>query len=232
MVTLPGRPGMPEKEYALAYPIEAVMLYKDETAKIDRARSAAKLAAGGARLTRAEKKDLRKRRKDILKEWPTKPLDEWTADDVEDTEMLLGEATAITSTLDEDAGTGDSLYEVRNWHKIGTDDFERLLLALWVGLHRHYAALGIPPADYRSELSMKELRALELSDTQLKAIAEAIRRALSRSLIARRDPDDEEPVPNAPAPAVATMPPATSPTMMEMETNAALMRDTEIQPAT
>src|ERR1017187_5141010 len=108
--------------YPLAYPMQAVILYKQETAKIDRAR-----AAGRPRLTPEEKLDLRKRRRDILKDWPTKQFADWNDGDVEVTEELLREATALTSALDEDAGVGDSLYEIRNWPKIGSEDFEGLL---------------------------------------------------------------------------------------------------------
>lgn len=189
-VTLAG------KQYELAYPLQGVMLYKTETARVDRAR-----AHGRPKLTHDEKRDLRGRRTAVLKTWPLKPLDEWTSEDVSESEELLGEATSITCTLDEDAGTGDSLYLVRNWRKIGTDDFERLLLALWVGLHKATIAPGVSPhvPEYRPQVSMSELAALRITDTELEKLINAINRALSRSLIATRA-KPEAASPNVPAP--------------------------------
>jgi hypothetical protein len=185
-VTLEG------KEYPLAYPMRAVILYKQETAKLDRARAE---ASGRAKLTRDEKRELQQRRTAILKTAPPKKSDDWTADDVEKMVSILSDSTAITCLLDEDAGTGDSLYEVRNWRKIGSDDFERLLLALWVGLHQS--------SNTAAPLTLDALGMMNLCDTQLDALVEAINKALSRSLIA---PRSEEPDPNAPLPDLTTLP--------------------------
>jgi hypothetical protein len=215
-------------EYPLAYPMQAVILYKEETAKLDRARAAKKLASGGVKLTREEKRALRKDRRALLQEARDlfdsgRQTDAWPAEVSQEFDSLLGEANAITCALDEDAGTGDSLYIRGNWQKID-DDFDRLLLALWVGTHQFYIAPGIPQV-YREQISMSALQAMEAP--QIEEIAATVKNALSRSLVARRDPDDEEPVPNALAPEATT--PATA-TGIEMETNATMMADTETHP--
>jgi hypothetical protein len=129
MVTLGG------KEYPLAFPMEGVILYQEETAKLDRAR-----AKGGDRLTRELKKALRAERLEILQEAeklrPPKGKKKWADDNLARFGDLQDEANLLKVRLDEDGGAGDSLYDLYNWRKISPQgDPQRMILALWVGLH-------------------------------------------------------------------------------------------------
>lgn len=122
------------KEYPLDFPMEGVILYQEETGKLDRAR-----AQGRDRLTREARKNLRSERLQILREAeklrPEKAR-EWNDDDLARFGDLQDEANAVKVRLDEDAGGGDSLYDLYNWRKISAQgDPERMALALWVGLH-------------------------------------------------------------------------------------------------
>jgi len=193
--------------YSLAYPIQAVILYKRETALLDRER-----AKDRPRLTREEKRALRDRRGKLLAEAdvlrPTKGED-WKPDQFLEFDLLMDEASTAKIALDEDAGTGDSLYNMYNWRKISPDgDPERLLLALWIGLHEFKAQpskLAAVPAErvYLPRMSMTQLG--ELVDLGNGGdLTMAISKALSAHLIAQSEiPVSEDPVPNVPPPAPA-----------------------------
>ena len=123
------------KEYPLAFPMEGVILYQEETAKLDRAR-----AKGRDRLTRELKKALRAERLEILQEAeklrPPKGKKKWADDNLARFGDLQDEANLLKVRLDEDGGAGDSLYDLYNWRKISPQgDPQRMILALWVGLH-------------------------------------------------------------------------------------------------
>src|SRR5580692_11428606 len=130
--------------YPLAYPIQAVILYKRETATIDRER-----AKDRPRLTHEEKRSLRDRRGKLMADADVlRPArgEDWQPEKFLEFDFAMNEASALKITLDEDAGTGDSLYDMYNWRKISPDgDPERLLLALWIGLHE-FRGSGVPEA--------------------------------------------------------------------------------------
>src|ERR1700728_1432333 len=170
--------------YPLAYPMQAVILYKRETALLDRAR--VKLD-GRPRLTREEKRALRDRRSKLLADAdllrPRKHED-WLPEKFLEFDALMDEATTLKIAFDEDAGTGDSLYDIYNWRKISPDgDPERLLLALWVGLHTFVPSKTAgKPDEYVETLARQKLGSLvdlgNIGDLTL-----AISKALSAHLI-------------------------------------------------
>lgn len=184
-VTLGGQ------SYPLAYPMQAVILYKHETALLDRAR-----AKGRTPLTIEEKRSLRSRRLKLMTEAdlqrPAKGVD-WLPDNFVEFDLLLDEATALKVALDEDAGKGDSLYDMYNWRKISPDDDpERLLLALWIGLH-HFVATGLANTEeqYAPRLSRQQL-GLMVDLGNGGDLTMAISKALSAHLIARQEEIAEE----------------------------------------
>jgi hypothetical protein len=135
----------------------------------------------------------------------------WQGEKFLDFDFAMDEATALKIALDEDAGTGDSLYDMYNWRKISPDsDPERMLLALWVGLHR-FQEIGemsptrAPALVYRPRLSREELGQLvDLGNGG--DLTMAISKALSAHLIAASEsPVVEAPVPNALPPSPAAM---------------------------
>jgi len=132
-----------EVQYEISFPIQAVILYKAETAKIDKKRS-----QGRPKLTADQRKALRSERLDILRKLePFRPKKdkEWNEDDFAQFQALSEEANRIKVALDEDSCQGDSLYDLSNWDKIGpVVDPERLLLALWVGLHKSVNGSYLP----------------------------------------------------------------------------------------
>lgn len=206
MVTL-GR-ALGRVTYPLAYPIQGVILYKRETALLDRER-----AKDRPRLTLMEKRTLRDRRQKLMQDAealrPGRNVD-WQPDKFLEFDELMDEATILKIALDEDAGTGDSLYDMYNWRKISPDgDPERLVLALWVGLHRFVpTGLANTEEEYRPRLSRQQLGELihlgNGGDLTL-----AISNALSAHLIAASEVKEiEVPDPNQPPPALSVKQPA------------------------
>lgn len=173
--------------YPLAFPIQAVILYKRETALLDRDR-----AKDRPRLTIGEKRSLRARRQKLLTDAylqrPVKGQD-WQPDNFLEFDLLMEEASTLKILLDEDAGTGDSLYDMYNWRKISPDaDPERLLLALWIGLHEFKGQGSQIPAGPAERVYLPRM-----SKTQLGELVDlgnggdltmAISKALSAHLIA------------------------------------------------
>jgi hypothetical protein len=150
-----------EKEYPLAFPVQAVILYKNETARLDRQRAEERRQRGVAKLTAAEIRDLRQRRQAVLKEAealrPAKGHN-WVGENYAQFDSLMDEATLLKIAIDEDAGTGDSLYDLYNWRKISPDgDPERMLLALWIGLHEFVQEGASDRQTYRPRLSREEI---------------------------------------------------------------------------
>src|SRR5271163_3372403 len=91
------------KPYPLAYPMQAVILYKKETARLDRERT-----QGRPRLASGERRELlARRRKALLEAQPlrgSEPFDTWRATpQFEEYDALLEEANALKVQLDEDA---------------------------------------------------------------------------------------------------------------------------------
>lgn len=147
------------QNYPLDYPIQGVILYKNLTAALDRAR---KLAANAPALTREVKRELRDRRRTLLAEADAqRPAagEVWEDEKFANFNEFLQEAMAAKAVADQDAAAGDSLYDKGNWWKISPDrDPERMLLALFVGLH-----IFIPsktpgkPDEYVETLTLVEL---------------------------------------------------------------------------
>ena len=191
------------KCYPLAYPVQAVILYQSETAAIDRRR---RKESGGKRLDRAEVKELRHRRRELVREAETfrpRQGEEWTPEAFESSEALMEEALAIKCALDEDAAIGDSLYDLFNWRKINPErDPERFLAALWVGLHQ------FERTDYRPQLSREEIGPL-LHPGNVSELTFAISQALSSQIIGPQGEADQ--LPNVRPPAV---PAETKPAMI------------------
>jgi hypothetical protein len=193
-------------EYSLAYPMHAIILYQKGTAALDRERM-----QGRTPLSRKELAEMKANRRKLLHQARL------TADlapgevvqESDELDALLEEATAIKRVLDEHAGTGDSLFDLDNWRKINpVEDPERMLLALWVGLHKFEGAL------YTPQLTKAELSPLihigNISDLTI-----AITKGLSQYIITPQDEDEvaeetndeglkekEAPDPNALTPAL------------------------------
>lgn len=197
------------QEYPLAYPIQAVILYKKETARLDRERSEERRKQGVAKLTPLEVRDLGRRRRDLLKEVdanrPAKGQ-KWTEESYEYCETLLAEATLLKCAIDEDAGTGDSLYDLYNWRKISPEaDPERMLLALWVGLHA-YQHQGPNPEStvyWRPQLGREEI-GNQIHPGNAIDLTIAVSKALAAHIIAPPEvqEEDEAPDPNAQMPEI------------------------------
>jgi hypothetical protein len=198
MVTL-GR-----ESYPLAYPMQAVILYKRETALLDRERVK---NDGRPRLTREEKRSLRDRRLKLLADADCLRPDtheDWLPQQFVEFDALMDEASALKIAYDEDAGTGDSLYDMYNWRKISPDgDPERLLLALWVGLHIFVPSQTAgKPDEYVETLARQKLGSLvDLGNGG--DLTMAISKALSAHLIAASETPVEDlgPNPQPPSPA-------------------------------
>lgn len=160
-------------EYPLAFPIYACMLYKQETAKLDRARRDSK-----PRLTPVEIKELKQQRRELLQladdvkpELSDGTTPEDAAEQIADFYQLIGDAMEISTRLDENRAAGDSLFLEANWIKINTGDPERLVLALWAGLH--YSV----DDEWKAPFSLKELNSL-VDPANAEDIVEVIGKAL------------------------------------------------------
>jgi hypothetical protein len=190
-------------EYQLAYPMAAVILYKKETAAIDRERTRFR-----PKMTRELIRNVRESRRELLEE--AKALrpprgEDWDPEKFAKFEDLMEESTSLKIALDEDQASGDSLYDMYNWRKISpTGDPERLHIALWVGLHRFQGEGSPAPAGpavrvYKETLTRTQVAELvnlgNGGDLTL-----AISKALTAYLIPAPDPGDAE-SPNAVAPA-------------------------------
>lgn len=160
-------------EYPLAFPMYACMLYKQETAKLDRARRDSK-----PRLTSAEIKELKQQRRELLglaDDVRPKVTDGATPEDaaeqISNFYQLIGDAMEISARLDEDRAAGDSLFLEANWVKINTSDPERLVLALWAGLHHSV------DDEWKAPFSLQELDRL-VDPANAEDIVEVIGKAL------------------------------------------------------
>lgn len=204
--------------YPLAYPIEGVILYKSETARLDRERK-----QGRPALPREEKRALRDDRRSLLAEADSlrpAPGEKWNDDNFARFDELFTEALGIKARLDEEEAAGDSLYEKSNWWKISPEgDPERMRLALWVGLHRfvpgniHDLNAGKPV--YTPRLHRHELGAL-ITLANGEELTVAISKALRAHLIAPPEVAQEEANPNGHSAEIP--PPApTHPTPEEMK---------------
>lgn len=194
------------KDYVLAYPMQAVILYKRETARLDRER-----AAGRPRLMRQEKRDLRERRQKLLAEMAELLARRGDADfaswrerpEFLDAEALAEEATSLKIQLDEDAGQGDSLFDIYNWRKINPEtDPERLFLALWVALHHFSAASSQSPEKtqtYSPQFSKEQLGPL-IHPGNVADLTLGISKALAAHLNLPED-EEQDALPNPQPPA-------------------------------
>lgn len=183
--------------YLLSFPMQAVIIYKRETAKIDRRRS-----EGKPRLTRDEVRVLSQDRSRLLEQArkcaPPKG-EEWDPIRQAEFESLMDEATSIKIQIDEDAGKGDSLFDLSNWRKIGFDvDPERLLLSLWVSLHKFEGD------QYKAPIGMQALGQM-LNASNAADVMSAITQALISSLVPGDSPKNAQaPAEEITLPAMAT----------------------------
>src|SRR5579872_4493375 len=115
-----------EKDYPLAFPVYAVTLYRQETAKLNCSRAKVAIEAGRPKLTPAEMREMRSEYRKVAAD----------LDNRETFNDRMEELVAIRARLDEEAGSGDSLFLIVNWWKIRAEDPERIVLALWCGLHQ------------------------------------------------------------------------------------------------
>jgi hypothetical protein len=190
-------------EYRLSFPVAAVILYKKETAIIDRQR--AKLREG-APLTRAEVREYRARWQKLIAEAhalaPTTvdgKVQPWNEQNLEQWQLLQEEANLLRTAVDENLGTGDSLYDRYTWRKISPDgDPERLVLALWVGLHTFEIDV---PRRYIPQISREELGAL-VNLGNGADLAFKIVKAIGADILAAREPEEDTPLPNAQTPEI------------------------------
>lgn len=184
-------------ERVLSFPSAGVILYKRETALIDRART-----QGRPKLSLAEKRELRSQRRTLLDEAEAlRPVraEDWTDDTFNRFQELLDEAMGPKIALDEDAAAGDSLYDKLNWRKINpTEDPERFLLVLWVGLH---IFRNSTPREYVETITREQLsEVVDLSNGD--ELILAISTALAAHLLSPEVKPAEEPDPNLQPPAV------------------------------
>jgi hypothetical protein len=174
-----GKPGK-QKEYPLAYPMQAVILYQKQTAILDRERAKNRPA-----LTTEERRSKKSLWQKLMLEAdqmrPPKG-EAWDQGKFLEFDTLLDEAAELKITLDEDAGRGDSLYDRYNWRKMSSErDPERLLLALWVGLHTFTEENG--KQFYKEAVTRHELgRLVDLQNADVVTVA--IAKALQGHLIA------------------------------------------------
>jgi hypothetical protein len=193
------------KTYPLAFPIQAVILYKSETARLDRERNR---ASGVPALTREAKREMRARRRTLAEEAEAlRPAAgaKWDDEKFVHFDELFAEGIEIKATIDADAAAGDSLYDKSNWWKISPEgDPERMMLALWVGLHEFVKTDKAKPK-FTARLDREELGGL-INLGNGEALTRSIAEALRAHLVApAEDLDEEEASPNAEPPA----PPAT-----------------------
>lgn len=157
-----------DTEYPLAFPMFACALYKRETAKLDRARrdSMPHLSKDELRELRGNRRQilrqadvLQERMKAAAKENPEEPSD---PDTFAEFYQLLDEAMEIRRRLDEEAAAGDSLFLEANWFKIAPSDPERVLLALWAGLHRPHTWIQnhVANEEWRAPFTLAQLEKL------------------------------------------------------------------------
>ena len=161
--------------YPLSFPMYAIALYKQETAKLNCRRAKAAEEAGRARLTPAEVREMKRRYRKLFDEADREFFE------------VADEAVAIRTRLDEEAGIGDSLIQMVNWWKIREDDPERIVLALWSALHHEESGA------WKSPLSVSQLNLL-LDFSNVGEIIEAITKALIQYM-----PKKKEARPNAEA---------------------------------
>jgi hypothetical protein len=183
------------EDYPLAFPIYAVILYKQETAKLNRSRG-----SGRPKPTPSEVRESTQRFSDLLKE--AAALDGNSVDGVGKFRQVMEEATLVKLPIDEATGNGDSLCLMHNWYRITLDDPERIVLALWAGLHTRQPDKSWKPRFELSELQDEKLFNMSNAGSFIEPISQALIAHIKRD-------EESDPSPNVPAPAAQT-PPANS----------------------
>jgi hypothetical protein len=189
------------QEYPLAYPMFAVILYRQETARLNRARGLARVQAGVLanvpRLTPAELREARERYFALIAEAQGLKGEAF--------QRLMEEATLVKLPVDEATGAGDSLCLMHNWWRISLDDPERVLLALWAGLHQQSPPDAAGKTVWKAPFTLAQLEAGDLGgisignlDTFLPVITKAL-----LAWIKREDAPKNAAAPEAAAPAKA-----------------------------
>lgn len=168
-----------EKEYPLAFPLHACALYQRETAKLDRARRTERGA-----LKPAETHALKEQRSELLRQADAAQTEiedlpaSAQAEKLERFYELLNDAMAIKNLLDEDSARGDSLFLEANWFKVTTDDPDRVVLALWAGLHQTEEFPGRMEPKWVAPFTLLQLRKLvdpSNAEEMIDAIGKALR---------------------------------------------------------
>jgi len=157
--------------YPLAFPMFAVVLYKQETAKLNCRRAKSAEDNGRARLLPAELRQLKNRYRDIV-------------DNLEDqTDFLqqMEESVALRIRIDEETGNGDSLLQLINWWKIREEDPERIVLAVWAGLHQQKE-----DGSWQAPLAVSQLHKL-IDFSNVAPVLQAITRSLMRYMPRRKE---------------------------------------------
>jgi hypothetical protein len=159
--------------YPVAFPMFAVTLYKQETAKLNCRRAKAAEEAGRARLTAIELRDLKRRYRALVDAMDGDASDEFAGQ--------MEEAVVLRCRIDEETGNGDSLLQLINWWKIREEDPERIVLALWAGLHQQES-----DDSWKSPVAIAHLNKL-IDFSNVGPIVQAITRALMAYMPKRKE---------------------------------------------
>ena len=175
----PAKLRLGAQQYLLAFPMRAVILYRQETAKLDRAR-----AAQRPPLERGALQVLRRRRRAAIDEARALVPADGKMDAAAESHFndLLEEANRLKVAIDEETAAGDSLMDRSTWWKIGPLDPERLRLAVWAGTH-----VKSPEGKFVESLSLEQLDDL-IDIGNAEAVTADIAEALRR-YIPQRTPD-------------------------------------------
>jgi len=163
------------ESYPLAFPMFAVTLYKQETAKLNCSRARTAEEAGRAKLNPNELRDMKRRFRAIV--------DSMSGDYDQSGEFAgqMEEAVALRCRIDEETGNGDSLLQLINWWKIREEDPERIILALWAGLHQQKE-----DQTWASPIALSHLNKL-VDFSNVGPIIQAITRALMAYMPKRKE---------------------------------------------
>lgn len=177
-------------DYPLSFPAHNVALYTLETQKLNCRRAKTASDAGRARFSLAETRELKAEYRRLANE-----LDQFK-DDPDQFGILMEELIVIRVRLDEEAGTGDSLFQLINWWKIRDSDPERTVLALWAALHAEQSS-----GRWESPFTVAQLEKL-VDMSNVKSVLVAIATALHQHMPQVKDdavPNAKGPGANAPA---------------------------------
>lgn len=194
-----------DKDYPLAFPNHNVALYSQETAKLNCRRAKAAKESGRPELSSKELRSMRvtlQRLHDERYELQERFRATREEDRPSKAELFAEisataeEMISIDIRLSEEVGTGDSLFKLINWWKIRDDDPERVLLALWCGLH-----VEVSEGKWAAPFTVKQLDKL-VDFSNVVYLLTQITLALAQHMPKVEDsklPKGEGPAPAAPA---------------------------------